>query len=260
MTVKIVLLAGGLGTRLREETEFKPKPMVNIGGKPILWHLMKYFSAFGHHEFVICAGYKGETIKDYFLNFENRNSDFTVTLGNQSNVEIHSKESEPWKITVVDTGQETLTGGRIAKVQKYVGDSLFMVTYGDGLSNVDLARLLDFHKSHGKIATVTSVQQPSRFGVVETRDDGLVSKFEEKPHSVDWINGGFFVFNSKIFEYLDPEQMLETSTLQKLVTNRELMAFKHHDFWQPMDTYRESELLNRLWEKNKAPWKIWDDQ
>lgn len=255
-----MLLAGGLGTRLREETEFRPKPMVNIGGKPILWHLMKYFSHFGYDDFIICAGYKSEVIKDYFLNFDYRNSDFTVTLGIRSNIEVHTKETEPWKITIVDTGQETLTGGRIAKIKEYINESVFMVTYGDGLSNVDLDKLLDFHKSHGKIATVTSVQQPSRFGMVESTKDGLVLKFEEKPHSEDWINGGFFVFNSNIFEYLNPEQMLETSTLQYLVSIGELMAFKHHDFWQPMDTYRESEILNRLWEKNIAPWKVWDSR
>ena len=256
--MKVVLLAGGLGTRLREETEFRPKPMVPVGGKPILWHIMKNFSSYEVNEFVVCAGYRGEVIRQYFRDFETMNSDFTVRIGSKTEINSHGKlEESGWVVTVADTGQNTMTGGRLFRVKDYVGDETFICTYGDGLADVDISKLLKFHKSHGKIATVTTVRPISRFGVLDLKKDGTVERFREKPQADGWINAGFFVFEPEIFDYLDPSSSLEKEPLEKLVAKSELKTFQHEGFWQPMDTYRESKELNELWDSNQAPWKIW---
>lgn len=256
--MKVVLLAGGLGTRLREETEFRPKPMVPVGGKPILWHIMKYFSLFGLNDFVVCAGYRGEIIRQYFRDFETMNSDFTVQIGSKTEIKRHGKlEESGWVVTIADTGQDTMTGGRLFKVKDYVGDETFICTYGDGLADVDISELLKFHKSHGKIATVTTVRPISRFGVLDLKEDGTVERFREKPQADGWINAGFFVFEPAIFNYLNQDSVLETEPLSTLAAEGQLVAFKHEGFWQPMDTFRELTILNEMWETNAAPWKVW---
>ena len=256
--MKVVLLAGGLGTRLREETEVKPKPMVEVGGHPILWHIMKCYSFYGHSDFIICAGYKGEIIKNWFANFRILNSDFTVTLNDSLNLTFHSElEENGWTATISDTGAETMTGGRIKKIQKYVGNETFLCTYGDGLADVDLNQLLAFHKSHGKIATLTTVKPVSRFGVLDIDEESQVNSFLEKPQSEGAINGGFFVFEPAIFDYLEENSILEQEPLRRLASEGELMAYHHGGFWQPMDTYRELMILNELWKSGDAPWKVW---
>jgi len=256
--MKVVLLAGGLGTRIREETEFRPKPMILVGTKPILWHLMRIYAHHGHSEFVVCAGYRGEVIREYFREFDSLNFDFTVKVGTKSEIKYHDRtEKKDLEVTVTDTGQETMTGGRLFKARKYLGNDTFLCTYGDGLSDVNISKVIDFHKKHGKIATLTAVRPPSRFGVVEIEQDGSVSNFREKPKSEGWINAGFFVFNSKIFDYLDEKSILENEPLDKLSKENNLMAYKHDGYWQPMDTLREMTLLNELWAKNEAPWKVW---
>jgi len=257
--MKVVILAGGLGTRLREETEFLPKPMVQVGERPILWHIMKSYYHFGHSEFIICAGYKGDVIKEYFREFQSEVSDFTVKLGKKFSIEFHDDfiEEDGWKVTVADTGLNTMTGGRLFKVRKYVNDEVFMCTYGDGLANVDLKELLNFHQSHGKIATVTAVRPVSRFGVLDMEENGIIKAFREKPQADGWINAGFFVFNRRIFEYLGENSILENDPLVELSRDGELMAYRHNGFWQPMDTYREFVMLNDLWSNNSAPWKVW---
>lgn len=256
--MKAILLAGGFGTRLREETDIKPKPMVEVGGKPILWHIMKTFAAHGITDFVVCTGYKGEVIKDYFYNYETRANDFTVTLGKKDLVEIHGSHAETgWRVTVADTGERTMTGGRVRAVQKYVEDEIFCVTYGDGVSDIDITDVINFHRSHGKIATVTAVQPPSRFGLLSIGDTGSVTNFVEKPTLDGWINGGYFVFNRQIFDYLDSaECVLEQSPLMRLAQDGQLQAYKHTGFWFAMDTFRELTILNELWKTN-APWKVW---
>ena len=256
--MKIVILCGGLGTRLREETEFRPKPMVPVGGKPILWHIMKNFSSFSLNNFVVCAGYRGEVIRQYFRDFETMNSDFTVRLGSKPEIKSHGKlEESGWTVTVADTGQDTMTGGRLFKVKDYVGDETFICTYGDGLADVDISELLKFHKSHGKIATVTTVRPISRFGVLDLKEDGTVERFREKPQADGWINAGFFVFEPAIFNYLNQDSVLETTPLSTLAAEGQLVAFKHEGFWQPMDTFRELTILNEMWDTNSAPWKVW---
>lgn len=255
--MKTVLLAGGLGTRLREETEFRPKPMVQVGNRPILWHIMRAYSHFGHNDFVVCAGYKGEFIKEYFREFQSEVSDFTVTLGQKHSIEFHDKYvEEGWKVTVADTGQSTMTGGRLFKSRKYINDETFMCTYGDGLADVNINKLLDFHKSHGKIATITAIKPVSRFGVLDLSPTGRVEQFREKPQADGWVNAGFFVFNREIFRYLNDDSVLENEPMAALAKDNELMAFCHEGFWQPMDTYRELSLLNELWDSS-APWKVW---
>jgi glucose-1-phosphate cytidylyltransferase len=255
--MKTVLLAGGLGTRLREETEFRPKPMVQVGNRPILWHIMRAYSHFGHNDFVVCAGYKGEFIKEYFREFQSEVSDFTVTLGQKHSIEFHDKYvEEGWKVTVADTGQSTMTGGRLFKSRKYINDETFMCTYGDGLADVNINKLLDFHKSHGKIATITAIKPVSRFGVLDLSPTGRVEQFREKPQADGWVNAGFFVFNREIFRYLNDDSVLENEPMTALAKDNELMAFCHEGFWQPMDTYRELSLLNELWDSS-APWKVW---
>jgi len=256
--MKSVILAGGLGTRLREETEFLPKPMVPIGDKPILWHIMKTYAFYEHTDFVVCTGYKSDVIRDFFLNYQSKNLDFTVNLGSINPPKFYEEISEKdWNVTISDTGLSTFTGGRIKKIQKYVNGQTFFCTYGDGLADLDLDKLLKFHNAHGKIATVTVVKPTSRFGVVEIQKNNLVEKFKEKPQADGWINVGFFVFNKEIFNYLDPDSVLEESPLTKLAEAGELMAYKHEGFWQSMDTYREMLMLNALWNDEKAPWKIW---
>ena len=257
--MKVVLLAGGLGTRMREETEYRPKPMVEVGGKPILWHIMKIFASFGHNEFIICAGYKGEQIQDYFLNFGSRNLDFSLTLGDRESLIFHGSHPEfDWKVTVAQTGYDTPTGGRLKKVQRHVGDDDFFCTYGDGVASINLTELLSSHRASGKPATMSVTRPTSRFGVINFDADYSVTDFREKPVENSFINIGFFVFGNKIFDYLNESSILENDGLKEVADRGSLNAFVHDGFWQPMDTYRESLLLNKLWTANKAPWKSWD--
>ena len=256
--MKAVILAGGMGTRLREETEFRPKPMVEIGGRPILWHIMKTLSTQGINDFVICLGYKGDVIKDYFLNYEARVNDVTVELGSKSLYSQHSiSQEDNWVVTLANTGLTTMTGGRIHQIKKYVEQERFICTYGDGLADIDIEKLLEFHKAHGKIATVTAVMPTSRFGSMEISSNDQVTRFAEKPKGTSWVNGGFFVFEPQIFDYLTSDCVLENEPLEKLAGDNQLVAYKHHGFWRPMDTFRESLELNELWDSNKAPWKNW---
>jgi len=256
--VKAVLLAGGLGTRLREETEYRPKPMVEVGGRPIIWHIMKGFAHHGISDFVVCTGYRGEVIKDFFLFYEGRTHDFTVRLGQPAEVTYHSAHDESgWQVTVADTGQTTMTGGRVKRIQDHIGDERFMVTYGDGLADVDIPALLDFHESHGRLATVTTIRPLSRFGVMDMTEEGAVEQFREKPLTDGYVNGGFFVFEPGVFDYLDDECVLEQAPLEALAKDGQLMAFRHEGFWQPMDTYREFTMLNEMWDRDEAPWKVW---
>ena len=254
--MKAVILAGGLGTRLSEETELRPKPMVEIGGRPIIWHIMKIYSQHDINEFIICCGHLGYVLKEYFINYFTHMSDLTVDLYNNE-LEIHKKNSEPWKITLVDTGKETQTGGRLKRVKEYLkGDHEFCFTYGDGLADINLGKLIDFHRSHGKLATITAVSPPSRYGALEL-DGNKVITFKEKPEG-GLINGGYFVLSPKIFDLIDGDlTSWEGSPLSQLAKTDELRAFIHNGFWQPMDTLREKNLLQQLWESGNAPWKTW---
>ena len=256
---KVVILCGGKGTRLREETEFRPKPLVSIGGRPILWHIMKIYAHFGLRQFVLCLGYKGEMIKDYFLRYEAMNSDFTIHLGQGTAIDFHgAHEEEGYAVTLADTGGETQTGGRVRSIAKYVDGDVFLLTYGDGLADVDVARLLEFHRSHGRLATLTTVRPLSRFGVLDLGDNSEVRRFAEKPAENGWISTGFFVFDRRIFDYLDGEDcILERSPLERLSAERQLMAYRHHGWFCAMDTYRECRYLNGLWGRSEAPWKVW---
>lgn len=256
--MKAVLLAGGLGTRMREETEFRPKPMVEVGGRPVLWHIMKVLGQQGIRDFVICAGYKSEYIKNYFYNYGASNLDFTIRLGDQSSTVFHGSHEEfDWTVTVADTGESTMTGGRIKMIQKYVGDESFLATYGDGIADIDLRALLEFHNSHGKTATLTVTQPTNRFGVVELDSSGMVSSFREKPKVHDWINMGYFIFEPEVFAALEHDSVLEEGPLRQLASEGSIGAYQHTGFWQPMDTYREALLLNSLWDSGSAPWKNW---
>lgn len=253
--MKAVILAGGLGTRISEETQAKPKPMIEIGGKPLLWHIMKIYSYYNINDFVICCGYKGYLIKEYFANYFLHSSDVTFDIKNNK-IEIHQMKSEPWIVTLIDTGENTMTGGRIKRVEKYV-DETFCLTYGDGLSDINISKLLDFHKNQGKIATVSAVNPPGRFGSL-ILEPNIVTKFTEKPIGDSRINGGFFVFQKDIMDYLrNDEEILEKYPLENLAQNGQLAAFLHNGFWKPMDTLRDKIVLEELWETNKAPWKIW---
>jgi glucose-1-phosphate cytidylyltransferase len=256
--LKTVILAGGLGTRLAEETGVKPKPMVEIGGRPVLWHVMKHYSAHGFNEFFIALGYKGEMIKRYFLDYYPLYGDLDVDLSS-GRVEVNNNECEPWKIHLVDTGSDSMTGGRVLRLAKLLGDETFMLTYGDGVTNVDLGRLLEFHRSHGKIATVTAVRPPSRFGGLVFKGDG-VAEFTEKPQIGEgWINGGFMVFEPTVFDYMrDDSTVLERDVLETLAGEGQLMAYRHEGFWQCMDTIRDVQLLQSLWEEGRAEWKTWE--
>ncbi len=256
--MKCVILAGGLGTRLREETEFKPKPMVEIGGLPIIWHIMKNLSQFGINDFIICLGYKGHLIKEYFLNFENWNHDIRIKFGDSKSVKILSKfSSNPWNISLVDTGLETNTALRLKKIERFIENERFLVTYGDGLSNVNINNLVDFHTTHQKIATLTAVQPVSRFGSLKVTGENRITEFKEKQKLEDWVNSGYFIFEPKVFDYFILDEALEQGPLTNLVKDEQIFAFKHYGFWQPMDTYREALLLNEIWVKGKAPWKNW---
>lgn len=256
--MKVVLLAGGLGTRLREETEFRPKPMVEIGGRPILWHIMKIYAAAGYNDFVICLGYKGDVIRDYFLNYELRNRDFTITLG-CGRIDIHDGHAESgWRITLAETGENTLTGGRIKRVANYLEGRTFMATYGDGVADIDISCLLEFHRKRRKLATVTAVRPSSRYGELAIRD-GSVTLFREKPQVHEgWINGGFFVFEPDVLNLIGSDmETLEQGLLSELASRHELAVYQHDGFWQCMDTYREAQSLNELWSKGNAPWAMW---
>lgn len=252
-----VILAGGLGTRIREETEFKPKPMVEIGGRPVIWHIMKHLSSYGVNRFVICVGYKGDVIRDYFLNYRARNNDFTVSLGSKDELTFHSDHEESnWSVTVAETGASTNTGGRVFGIKKYVEGEKFLCTYGDGLSDINIDELQKFSVEKDKIATVTAVRPLSRFGIMDLNEISDVTSFKEKPQVEGWINGGFFIFKPSIFDYLNSDIVLENQPLQQLAAKNQLSAFKHEGFWQPMDTFRESKMLNELWDSGKAPWRI----
>jgi glucose-1-phosphate cytidylyltransferase len=258
--MKVVILAGGLGTRLMEETEARPKPMVEIGGRPILWHIMKIYEKYGFNEFVLCLGYKAHLIKEYFLNYYFYNSDVTVEL-EQNKVNVHFSNSESFKVTLVDTGIATNTAGRIKRIQKYVEGKSFMLTYGDGLADINIKALLDFHSSHGKIATVTSIKAPGRFGNLQIAESGIVNQFIEKPDGDGmWINGGFFVLEPKIFDYLEGDMdnvQWEKLPLINIANDQQLAAYKHYGFWKPMDALRDRIELENLWNSGNAPWKIW---
>lgn len=250
--IPAVILAGGLGTRLREETEFRPKPMVEIGGKPILWHIMKHLSKFGIYKFIICVGYKGDVIRDYFLNYQSRNSDFTISLNNSHEATLHTKHpEEDWLVTIAETGAETNTGGRLKLVEKYINQERFICTYGDGISDVDISKLLEFHSRRNTIGTVTAVRPRGRFGMIQINENAKVMAFAEKPQSMDWINGGFFVFKKDFFPFLDNDSVLEEQPIQSLVLSEQLTAYKHDGFWQSMDTYREVKLLNEMFRKGE---------
>lgn len=257
-SVPVVILCGGQGTRLREETEFKPKPMVAVGDRPILWHLMKYYAHFGFRKFILCLGYRGDYIKDYFYNYETMNSDFTVSLQKRK-VEFHSSHPEDWEVTLADTGEHAMTGARLHKVAKYVDSDLFCLTYGDGLSDVDLGRLFDFHQSHGKMVSMTAVHPPSRFGEMEIDGDAVTSFIEKPNMGGGYINGGFFLCNRNVFDYLEPgdDCVFERQPLEQLAIDGNLMAYKHEGFWQCMDNVRDAKLLNDLWASGEAPWRRW---
>ncbi len=258
--MKAVILAGGLGTRITEETVYKPKPMVEVGGKPILWHIMKIYSHYGINDFVICAGYKAYIIKEFFANYFLYKSNVTFDLA-KSEMQIHDTSCEPWRITVVDTGENTMTGGRIKRIKQYVQDDDFCLTYGDGVSNVNIADLIAFHKNHGALATLTAVSPTGRFGSLGLDPSSRVEKFQEKPTGEGWINAGFFVLNPKVIDYIEEgdESIWERQPLESLSKNNQLFAYKHNDFWQPMDTLRDKMNLDSLWERNEAPWKLWKD-
>jgi glucose-1-phosphate cytidylyltransferase len=260
--MKVVILCGGQGTRIRDVADNIPKPMIPIGGYPIIWHIMKYYSLYGHNEFILCLGHQGKVIKDFFLNYESNTSDFTMKLGQKDSVIFHNKsEEKDWTITFAETGEKAMTGSRVRKIKKYIGDDeTFMLTYGDGLSDVNIGNLLDFHENHCRTLTLTSVRPPGRFGEIICTNEGVISAFNEKPQAVEGrINGGFFVCNKRLFDYLDENDDLvfEKEPMMKLVQNQQLMQFNHDGFWQPMDTYREYVLLNNLYESNNASWKKW---
>jgi glucose-1-phosphate cytidylyltransferase len=255
--MQTIILCGGQGTRLREETEYRPKPLVDVGGRPILWHIMKLYAHHGFKDFVLCLGYRGHMIKDYFLNYEAMTNDFSMMLGQKNHIVYHGAHDEQkYKVTLADTGLDAMTGARVKRVENYVSGKPFFVTYGDGVSNVDLARLLAFHRQHGRLATVTTVRPISRFGVLDTADDGRVTSFHEKPQVDGWASAGFFVFDRGVFDYLtaDTDCVLEREPLERLARDGQLMAYRHDGFFYAMDTYREYLYLNELWNSGKAPW------
>jgi glucose-1-phosphate cytidylyltransferase len=255
--MKAVILAGGLGTRLSEETSLKPKPMVEIGGKPILWHIMKIYSAHGINDFIICLGYKGYLIKEYFANYFLHMSDVTFDLKNNK-MEIQQNNVEPWRVTLVDTGHDTYTGGRIKRIKDHIGDDTFCLTYGDGVANINLNQLIDFHKKHGKLATVTGVQPPGRFGALGIQDNMIMSFVEKPKGDGGWINGGYYVLEPKVLDFIEGDHTWwEREPLQSLVSQKQLTIFKHPGFWMPMDTLRDKNTLESLWNSGKADWKVW---
>jgi glucose-1-phosphate cytidylyltransferase len=256
--MKVVILAGGMGTRISEETVVRPKPMVEIGGKPILWHIMKIYSHYGYNEFIVCLGFKGYMIKEYFSNYFLHMSDVTFDMKHNS-MEVHERYAEPWKVTLVDTGTDTMTGGRLKRVAPYIGKETFMVTYGDGVSNVNVAELVSYHRKHGKAATVTATQPSGRFGALSMDDAGLVRSFQEKPAGDgSWINGGFFVLEPKMLDLIAGDSTIfEREPLERLANDGQLIAYKHDGFWYAMDTLRDKNHLESLWQDGKAPWKVW---
>jgi len=256
--MKVLILAGGFGTRLSEETDIKPKPMAEIGNKPIIWHIMKIYSHYGFNDFVVLLGYKGYYIKEYFFNYYLHQSDVTLDL-KTNKMEVHNSSSEPWKITLLDTGLHTMTGGRIKRAKEFIGNEPFMLTYGDGVSDIDLSKLVDFHQSHKKMITMTAVQPEGRFGALSLKENGKVESFMEKPRGDGtWINGGFFVCQPEVLDYIaDDNTVFEKEPLEQLARNGELHSFKHAGFWKCMDTLRDKNHLNELWSANNAKWKIW---
>ena len=256
--MKVLLLAGGFGTRLSEETDIRPKPMAEIGGKPILWHIMKIYSHYGFNEFIVLLGYKGYYIKEFFANYFLHQSDITIDLSDNK-IEVHSNFSEPWKVTLLDTGLNTMTGGRIKRAKKYLRDESFLLTYGDGVADIDLKSLVDFHLNHGKLITMTSVLPEGRFGAIETDQNDRILQFKEKPKGDgNWINGGFFVCSPKVLDYIEnDETVFEQIPLEKLAKNGELYTYRHDGFWKCMDTLRDKTQLNEMWNKGNALWKIW---
>lgn len=258
--MKVVILAGGYGTRISEETSIRPKPMVEIGEKPILWHIMKIYSHFGVNEFIICCGYKGRVIKEYFSNYFLHKSDVTFDLKNNK-MEVHHNAVEPWKVSLVDTGRNTMTGGRIKRVRDLIGDETFCLTYGDGVSNIDIGKLLEFHKNHNLSATLTAVQQPGRFGAFKLgKGEIKIESFNEKPQEEGaWINGGFFVLEPEVIDLIEGDSTVwEKEPLETLSESKQLTAYRHHGFWQPMDTLRDKNVLEDLWNKENPPWKVWE--
>jgi glucose-1-phosphate cytidylyltransferase len=255
--VKAVILAGGLGTRISEESHLKPKPMIEIGGRPILWHIMKTYSHFGINDFVICLGYRGYVIKEYFANYFLHMSDVTFDMA-QNRMEVHQNSAEPWRVTLIDTGPDTLTGGRLKRVREHIGDETFCFTYGDGVADIDIAAQLAFHRAHKKLATVTAIQPPGRYGALDI-DAGCVLSFQEKPAGDGaWINGGFFVLEPRVIDFIDDDQTSwEATPLVQMAAQGELMSYQHRGFWQPMDTLREKNHLEDLWAAGRAPWKVW---
>lgn len=258
--MKVVLLAGGFGSRISEESHLRPKPMIEIGGMPILWHIMKTYSTYGFNEFIICAGYKQHVIKEYFADYYLHMSDITFDFANNNDIIIHNNVAEPWKVTIVDTGLNTLTGGRVKRIQKYIGNEDFMLTYGDAVSDVNIEELVAFHKKQGKLATLTAVQPGGRFGTLDIDNTNIIKKFAEKTKEAGgWINAGFMVLSPKVFDLIEGDKTIfERYPLEKLSSDNQLSAYKHKGFWQCMDTLKEKMYLEELWETGNAPWKVWD--
>ena len=258
--MKVVILAGGFGTRITEESHLKPKPMIEIGERPILWHIMKIYSHYGFNDFIICLGYKGHQIKEYFANYFLDESDVTFDFKKENEQVIHTHSVEPWRVTLINTGIDTMTGGRVKRIASYIGNETFMLTYGDGVSDININALLAYHSTHGKIATLTTTQPTGRFGALDMSDNNQVNHFHEKPKGDgDWINAGFFVMEPKVFDYIkDDATILEKEPMENLAKEGQLMAHKHSGFWQPMDTLRDKQILETLWASGKAPWKKWD--
>ncbi len=258
--MKVVILAGGLGTRISEESHLKPKPMIEVGDAPILWHIMKYYSSYGFNEFIICCGYKGYVIKEYFADYYLHRSDVTFDFANNNEMIIHNNVAEPWKVTVVDTGLHTMTGGRLKRIQKYVGNQTFMMTYGDGVSDIDLDALLEFHRVHKKAATLTAIQPGGRFGVLDIDDNETVRQFSEKAkEDGGWINAGFMVLEPEVFDYIEGDDtFFEKEPLENLALDGKLAAYRHEGFWKCMDTMRDKGMLDELWNSGQAPWKRWE--
>jgi glucose-1-phosphate cytidylyltransferase len=257
--MKVVILCGGFGTRISEESHLKPKPMIEVGEHPILWHIMKIYSHFGFNDFVLCLGYRGYYIKEYFSNYFLHQSDITYDFKHQDQKIIHNHQAEPWTVTLVDTGPETQTGGRVKRIKPYVNNEAFLLTYGDGVANINIRDLVEFHNTHGKIATITTVLPLGRWGVLDLDENGMVTGFREKPkEDGSWINAGFFVMQPEIFKYIEGDQMsLESVPMQRLSQEKQLIAFKHKKFWHPMDTLRDKVTLDNLWKSGNAPWKVW---
>jgi glucose-1-phosphate cytidylyltransferase len=257
--MKVVILAGGLGTRISEETDMKPKPMIKIGDHPILWNIMKIYSDYGFNEFIICLGYKGEMIKEYFSNYFLYNSDITFNFANENEMIIHNHTTEPWTVTLADTGKDSMTGGRLKRVQKYIGDQPFMMTYGDGVGDIDIRKLVEFHHSHGKLATITATQPNGRFGALNITSENGVDTFAEKiKGDGGWVNAGFFVLQPEVFNYISGDNIVfEKEPLENIAKQSQLMAYKHTEFWHPMDTLRDRNYLDELWKSGRAPWKKW---